>query len=167
MSGVLGAVSWGETAAALYERYQAATDVASRKRLHVLWLIRSGERVAAAARQAGVGERTVVRWLGWYRQGGLGAVLERTPGHGALGAPGRLSEEQQWLLVQESARGTFRTYDDARAWVQERYGVTYRYKGLYSLLHRLGVRPKVPRPMAERADPAAQEAWKKGDSPAP
>lgn len=144
MSGVLRAVTWGETAAALYERYQAA-----------------------AARQAGVGERTVVRWLGWYRQGGLGAVLTRTPGHGAVGAAARLSEEQRWLLVEESARGSFRTYDEARDWVRERYGATYSYQGMYSLLSRLGVRPKVPRPVAEQADLAAQEAWKKGGSRVP
>ena len=166
MSGVLRTVPWGQTAEELYARYRAATDVASRKRLQVLWLVRSGERTSAAARQVGVGERTVVRWLGWYRAGGLDVVLGRTPGHGALGAPARLSEEQQWLLVEESARGAFRTYAEARDWVAQRYGVAYRYKGLYSLLARLGVRPKVPRPSAEQADQEAQEAWKKGGSPA-
>jgi transposase len=46
--------------------------------------------------------------------------------------------------------------------VRAEYGIAYRYKGLYAALRRLGVRPKVPRPVAEKADPAAREAWKQG-----
>lgn len=80
----------------------------------------------------------MVRWLGWYRDGGLTSVLERTPGHAAVGAASRLSEQQKWLLVEESAKGTFRTYDEAREWTHKQYGVAYRYKGMHSLLTRLG-----------------------------
>nr|MDQ3328436.1 helix-turn-helix domain-containing protein [Chloroflexota bacterium] len=94
MSGVIRAVEWAESPEELYERYKGEADIATRKRLHALWLVRSGESARAAATQAGVGERTVVRWLGWYREGGLRSVLDRTPGHAAVGAPSRLSEEQ-------------------------------------------------------------------------
>ncbi len=45
-----------------------------------------------------------------------------------------------------------------------RVGVEYRYKGMYAVLARLRVRPKVPRPAAEKAEPETQEEWKKGDS---
>ncbi len=79
-----------------------------------------------------------------------------------MGAASRLSEQQKWLLVEESAKGTFRTYDEAREWTHKKYGVEYRYKGMYSLLIRLGVRPKVPRPVSEKADAVAQEGWKRG-----
>ncbi len=128
MSGVISAVAWAESEDELYARYKASAEVGARKRLHALWLVRGGSSAREAARQAGVGERTVVRWLGWYRQGGVARVLERVPGHGALGRASRLSEEQKWALVQE--------HD----------GVCYGYKGLYSVLRRAGVRPKVPRP---------------------
>lgn len=166
MSGVIGVVDWDETADELYARYRASSDIRARKRLQTLWLVRSGTSAREAARQAGVGERTVVRWLGWYRVGGLAAVLERMPGHGALGRASRLSEEQKWALVQESAHGRFRTYAEARDWVREHYGVMYGYKGLYSVLQRAGGRPKVPRPRAAQADPVAQEDWKRGAAPA-
>jgi len=66
--------------------------------------------------------------------------------HGALGRAARLTEEQKWALVQESAHGRWRTYAEARDWVQEHYGVGYGYKGLYSVLRRAGVRPKVALP---------------------
>jgi transposase len=155
-------VGWGETAAELEERYRAERDVERRKRLGALWLVRRGDRVGDAGRLVGVGERTVFRWLGWYREAGLAGVLRRVPGHGALGAPHRLTAEQQRRLLAQAERGEFRTYEDARAWVRDTYGVTYRPGGMWSALHRLGVRSKVPRPVAEKADPVAQEAWKQG-----
>lgn len=162
MSGVIKVVEWAETGEELYERYKTEADIKARKRLQVLWLVRTGQSARAAAKQAGVGERTVVRWLGWYREGGLELVLEKVPGHGATGVTSRLSEEQKWLLVEETAKGRFRTYDEAREWVEQEYGVTYRYKGMYSMLGRLGVHPKVPRPISEKADTRIQEEWKKG-----
>lgn len=160
-------VEWAETAEELRGRFVAEADGAKRKRLQALWLVRDGRGVAEAGRLAGVGERTVERWLGWYRAGGLAEVLRRIPGHGAGGAPGRLAPDQQAALLARAAEGAFRTYGEAQAWVAEAFGVAYSYQGMYSVLARLRVHPKVPRPMAAKADPAAQAAWKGGGSPPP
>jgi transposase len=124
--------------------------------------VHRGERVADAGRTVGVGGRTVERWLGWYRAGGLAEVLRRVPGHGAVGQPHRLTAGQQVGVLARCAAGELGTFEEARAWVQAEYGVRYRPGGLYTALRRLGVRPKVPRPVAAKADPAAQEAWKSG-----
>ena len=158
-------VAWTESADELYARFRTEGDGRRRQRLQALWLVRRGDAIADAARVAGVGQRSLERWLGWYRQGGLAAVLERLPGHGARGQPSRLSPAQQQALVAETAQGTLHTYDEARAWVGDQFGVSYSYTGLFSLLARLGVHPKVPRPQAEKADPAAQAAWKGGAVP--
>lgn len=155
-------VEWRESAAELYAQYTAERDVPRRQRLQALWLVRTGMRVGEASQIAGVGQRTLERWLGWYRQGGLAAVLRRLPGHGARGQPGRLTPEQRARLVERASAGGFRTYDEARQWVAAQFGVAYSYQGMYSVLARLGVHPKVPRPMAAKADPAAQAAWKRG-----
>ena len=160
-------VPWTETADALYERYRRERDGRRRQRLQALWLVRRGRRVAEAAHLAGVGQRSLERWLGWYRQGGLGAVLARVPGHGAPGQPSRLTATQQQALVAQTATGAFRTYHEARDWVTAEFGVAYRDKGIYTLLTRLDVPPKVPRPQAAKADPAAQAAWKRGGLPRP
>ena len=155
-------VVWTETAAELEQRYRAERDVERRKRLGALWRVRVGDRIPDAGRVVGVGSRTVDRWLGWYRSGGLDEVLRRVPGHGAVGQPHRLSPAQQEELLTHTGRGEFRTFEEARAWVESTYGVVYRPGGFYTALHRLGVRPKVPRPVAEKADAAAQEAWRAG-----
>ncbi|HVE68193.1 MAG TPA: winged helix-turn-helix domain-containing protein, partial [Solirubrobacteraceae bacterium] len=47
------------------------------------------------------------------------------------------------------------------AWVAERWGVHYTEGGMYALLQRLRCAPKVPRPVHEKADTAAQARWKK------
>jgi transposase len=165
MSGAMKPVAWQQSADELHERYKAERDLEARKRLGALWLVRQGESVSSAAESMGVGRRTLTRWLLWYREeGGLEEVLSRVPGHGALGNECRLSEHQQGELVERAGHGEFRTYEEARRWVEQEWGVEYRYKGMYAVLARLGVRPKVPRPAAEKADPEAQEAWKKGDS---
>ena len=156
------AVAWAETAGELERRYRDERDVERRKRLGALWRVRAGDRVGDAGRLAGVGGRTVERWLAWYRAGGLAEVLRRTPGHGATGQPHRLTAEQRAGLLARCAAGAFRTYEEAREWVAATYGVAYRPGGFYTSLHRLGVRPKVPRPVAEKADPSRQEAWRLG-----
>jgi transposase len=156
------AVAWRETTGELEARYRAERDLERRKRLGALWRVRAGDRVADAGRMVGVGGRTVERWLGWYRVGGLAEVLRRVPGHGATGQPHRLTAEQQAGLLARCAAGEVRTFEEARAWVEAAYGVAYRPGGFYTSLHRLGVRPKVPRPVAEKADPARREAWQQG-----
>jgi len=155
-------VAWTEPADELERQYRAERDVERRKRLGALWRVRVGDRIPDAGRVVGVGSRTVDRWLGWYRRGGLAEVLRRVPGYGAVGQPHRLSAAQQQELLRHVEQGQFRTYEEARAWVETAYGVPYRPGGFYTALHRLGAHPKVPRPVAEKADRAAQEAWRQG-----
>jgi len=155
-------VAWGETADELYGRYRRERDLPARKRLQALWLVRRGDGVVSAAQQAGVGVRTLERWLGWYREGGLDSVLGRVPGHGAKGALGKLTAEQVGRLAQHAGSGEFYTYGEAVEWVRSEYGVGYSYNGIWSLLSRLEIHPKVPRPTAEHADAEVQEAYKKG-----
>ena len=167
MGRTLQEIDWQESAEELYDRYRAERDVQRRKRLQVLWLVRQGRTATAAAKEAGVGVRTVLRWLDWYRAAGLAEVLRRVPGHGARGAACWLSPEQQAALLAQCRRGAFRTYGEAQRWINREFEVPYRYDGIHTLLTRLGVHPKVPRPTATKADPAVQEAWKKGTSATP
>lgn len=158
------AVVWAaaDAVASLQARYRRERQPDVRLRLHGLWLVRAGRSARAAAEVLGVHERTVTRWLGWYRAGGLAAVEGRHAG--GQGAPAFLSAEQREVVAEEVATGRFRTAAEIRHWVWERWGVNYTEGGMYALLKRLRCAPKVPRPVHEQADHLAQARWKKGGS---
>ncbi|MCL4534246.1 MAG: winged helix-turn-helix domain-containing protein, partial [Bacteroidetes bacterium] len=67
-------------------------------------------------------------------------------------------------LVQQATQGNFHTIGEAAKWVEQTYGVHYTYFGMRSLVERLRLKKKVPRPIGAKASMEAQEAWKRGAS---
>jgi transposase len=152
-----------DDAAGLYERYRRERRADVRPRLHALWLVRTGKTTRETSEVLGVDERTVQRWLAWYRTGGLAPLEGRHAG--SQGAPSFLTPEQKAEVAEKVATGRFRTAAEIRRWVAERWGVSYTEGGMYALLKRLRCSPKVPRPIHEKADHLAQVRWKKGGLP--
>jgi transposase len=167
MAGKRVEIAWEaeDTPEALRERYRRQEEGEVRTRLHALWLLRRGWSMTQVAEVVGVHYRTVQRWGGWYRHGGVTEVCAHQGG--GHGQPAWLTPEQEATVGEEAAKGSFTTAADVRRWVAEQFGVTYRSKGIYGLLRRMRCRPKVPRPIHAKADLAAQEAWKKGAAPPP
>ena len=155
-------VGWREedTTGALKAAYLRERDIELRMRLQGLWLLRSGMKLSPVAEIVGVHRRTVQTWVDWYRGGGLPSVLSHKKG--GKGQEAFLTDDAQQHVAQEVSTGRFRTAEEVRNWVVERYGVTYSKGGMYNLLHRLGCSPKVPRPIHERANQQRQANWKKG-----
>ncbi len=156
-------IEWreGDDEGSLKARYQAEKRTEVRVRLHALWLLRTGRQAREVAGIVGVHERSIQYWVCWYRQGGLDEV-----GRHRLGGIGKacwLSAQQQAEVVAQAATGAWHTAEDARQWIAQRFQVTYKPKGVYELLERLGCSPKVPRPLHVKASLEEQEAWKKGD----
>lgn len=155
-------VAWREedTAEALKAAYQGERDLELRTRLHGLWLLRCGWGLSSVAEAVGVHYRTVQRWVGWYREGGVPKVLSHKMG--GKGQVPYLTAEAEVEVAKEVATGRFRTALEIREWIAEQYGVTYKEGGAYSLLGRLRCSPKVPRPVHAKADQEQQSSWKKG-----
>jgi transposase len=154
-------IAWQEDEVTLWQRYRGELDPDLRTRWHALWLLRQGRSVTETAALVGVHRRSVQRWLSWYRQGGLAAVAQHRQG-GRQGRTAYLTAEQQAHLTAETARGTIRTVGEAVRWVEQQFGVAYTDWGMRSVLQRLKIGKKVPRPLAAKADLEAQEAWKRG-----
>lgn len=151
--------------ATLKAAYQKERRADVRPRLHALWLLRDGRSVREVAALVGVHERSVQRWVGWYRNGGVATV--RAHRQAGTGQTAFLTAEQQARLQAEAATGTFRTAADAQRWIEQEFGVGYRPGGMYALLGRLRIQPKVPRPVNPKTDQVAQAAWNKGGSRTP
>ena len=81
---------------------------------------------------------------------------------GGVGKPSYLTPTQQAEVV--AAAGQFATAQAVRDWIEVRFGVVYTVDSMYSLLPRLGIRLKTPRPRHTQAAPQAQAAWKKEGS---
>jgi transposase len=165
MAGKRAEIAWEEqdTPEALRERYRKEAEGEVCTRLHALWLLRTGWGMEQVAGVVEAHYRTVQRWLGWYRHGGVAEVC--THHGGGHGQPAWLTPEQESAVAEEAAKGAFTTAAEARRWVAQQFGVTYRPKGIYGLLRRVRCRPKVPRPIHTKADLETQEAWKKGAVP--
>ena len=167
MRGRAFEVTWPEedTSEALKAAYQGERDIKLRTRLHGLWLLRSGWRLASVAAAVGVHYRTVQRWVGWYRDGGVEKVVSHKMG--GKGQEPFLSDEAQEQVAQEVGTGRFRTAGEIGDWIAEQYGVTYKIGGVYSLMRRLRCAPKIPRPVHAKTDQEQQASWKKGGSNKP
>lgn len=136
-----------ESAADLKAKLKAEAHPLKRPRLHVLYLLKSGQaryRQEAAA-LVGVSRNSVGDWLDAYAAGGLVALLtvKTAPGH-----PPALTPEQLTRLTEALARPEgFASYGAVQEWIADELGVSMQYHAVHTLVHdKLGARLKVPRP---------------------
>ncbi len=153
-----GAVA--ELAACLKSEKRAVNQV---RRRAVLGVAR-GEHVPAVAKALSVAERAVRNWVHRYNKSGLSGLQD-----GRRGRECQLSAEDQARLKERIWAGP-RSEDavcslrgeDVRRILKDEFGVEYAPSGVYYLLHhQLGFSYLKPRPIHRKADPQAQEAFKK------
>ena len=159
------AINWAteDTEAAPHTAFRMARDPRAALRGQALWRRRQGHSERETATLLGVHERSVRRWVAWYRTEGLAGVLAHKAA--GRGKPALLTAAQRTALVEQLTTGAVPTAQEAVAWVTAEFGVTYQRGGMYTLLQRLCCRPKVPRPQNPRTSPETQAAWKKAGSP--
>jgi transposase len=150
------------------EQLQSLADRAAGKtrflRLRAVILALGGRTAPEIAAALGAGRRTVQEWVARYNAEGLDGLDDR-PGRGR---PCRLSAPQLERLrrridagpTPEDGTCTLRG-PEIRALLEREFGVAYSLPAVYFLLHRLGYEPLDPRPRHLKADPEAQEGFKK------
>jgi len=154
-------VEWKHSEEELRQLYNQEKHVERRTRYHALWLIRGGRSMKEVAQIVDRHYDTICRWMDWYRDSGLSEVANRLPGQ-AGGAEPYLKPEQESQLIKRANAGAFRTAREIQQWLKVQFDVDYTHKGVYSLLERLEIVWKVPRPTNPKANADQQENWKKG-----
>ena len=134
-------------------------------RVRSIILTRRGWTAERVADALGCSLRSVRQWLADYRDGGVEALKD-------LPRPGRpcaLAEADRERFLARIHAGP--TADDGvcalrgediRRILADEFGARYSLAGVYALLHRLGQSSLVPRPRHRKADPEAQEEFKRG-----
>lgn len=119
------------------------------------------DEIAAAVHRA---RQFVDKWVGRYRDGGIGALVPRRQ----PGAIPKLTIQQQkevceMLDAGPSPQEALAAYNGPilREKIEQRFGKVYSLAGVYKLLHRLGFNDLMPRPTHPDTDPAKLEAFKK------
>ena len=125
---------------------------------------------AKIAQLTGDDPRSIRRWVKRYNHGGLDALVDAP----RSGRPPKLPRDQEQAFKDRIDAGP--TEDDMAAGIsvmhgqdyqrilKDEFGKVYCLNGVYELLHRLGYSWLMPRPQHEKADPQAQEDFKKASS---
>lgn len=154
------------TIAELEQRYRGAGDPVARSQWQIVWLLASGMATAEVARVTGYSVRWVQEIARRYRAGpaALGDRRHSNPGAAPL-----LNQEQQEALRAAlrgpAPDGGLWSCRTVAGWMSQILGRPVSTQRGWEWMRRLGFTPQRPRPRETRADPAAQEAFKKGDLP--
>lgn len=134
------------------------------QRLRIVLLAKQGFTAPEIATLTGLSRRSVQVWVARYNGEGL-AGLNTKPGRGRK--PPLTPEQEQQLRrrldagpLPEDGVCTLRGKDVQRV-LQQEFGQLRSLNAVYALLHRLGYSSLVPRPAHPKADPDAQENFKK------
>lgn len=147
-------------------RYRGATDPVLRSHWQIIWLLAQGH----ATREVAAMTHYSVKWIRQvaqrYREAGPAAMGDRRHGNPGGRARALLSGEQREQLRQALAGpapdGGLWTGRQVAHWMTEVLGRPVGTQRGWEALRQVGVTLQQPRPGEVRADPAAQEAFKKG-----
>jgi len=152
-------------------RREAERDGAYRvaKRLHAVLLNADGKSSGQIAWTLKSPRSKVSEWLANYEEHGEEAVLEGQ----RSGRPARLSRNQRSALADIIESGPVAYGLDAGIWTSpmiarvcaEEFGVTFHPGHVRKLLPGMGFSVQRPRRLLARADPAAQDRWRRRTYP--
>jgi transposase len=151
----------------LEHRYRRADDPVARSQWQIVWLLAGGAATAEVARSTGYSVNWIREIARRYREEGATGIGDRR--HGNPGAAPLLDERQQERLREAlggpAPDGGLWTCRSVAAWIGATIGHPVDPTRGWEWMRRLGFTPQRPRPRETRADPEAQEAFKKGGSP--
>ena len=148
-------------------RKEAEADGAHRvaRRIHAVLLNHDGLSSGAIAHVLDAPRSKVSQWLGDYEQFGLEALLEGQ----RSGRPGQLSAPPQRQLADIMDSGPQAYGFLSGVWsapmvtrvLEEEFAIRYTDRHVRRVLHELGFSVQRPKRVLARADPEAQNRWRR------
>lgn len=143
---------------------------AAARRMLALALVMEGADRATAARSCGMDRQTLRDWVHRYNAQGLAGLEDKLP----PGRPSTLTEKQKQGLIALVEAGPQAGKDKVVRWrrvdlrdrLEQDFGLVVHERTVGKLLAALGYRRLSVRPFNPKADPVAQELFKKVSRPA-
>jgi len=157
------------SASDLRQASSRSKSAAAARRMLALALVMEGADRATAARSCGMDRQTLRDWVHRYNSQGLAGLENKTP-------PGRsstLTEKQKQGLIALVEAGPQAGKDKVVRWrrvdlrdrLEQDFGLVVHERTIGKLLAALGYRRLSVRPFNPKADPVAQELFKKVSQP--
>jgi len=148
----------------LLKMYKTESNSRLAHRIHGIYLAYNGHTCAEIMKITGAGRRTIQQWVEKYNDGGIEELKDKP----RPGQPTKLPRDMEEQFRQRIASGPSKqdgvyvlNGPAIKRLLEREFGVIYSLWGVYDLLHRLGYSCLCPRPQHEKADPKAQQEFKK------
>lgn len=151
------------TRSELEQQYRKADDPVERSHFQVIWLLAQGKRVREVAEVTDYCANWIRILARRYNQEGPLALADQRQ-HNAGASPLLSGAHQQLLqqvLVQAPADGGLWSGPKVALWMGEQLGRIISPQRGWEYLKRVGFSLQMPRPRHHKADPAAQELFKR------
>lgn len=134
-----------------------------RRRLAASEDLKSGMKQSDVARKYGVNPSSVTRWKRMFEEEGMEGLKQRK----APGKESKLSEEQQESLKEIILQGAAAYGYKTDLWtlkrvahvIKKEFDVSYHFRSLSDVLHRMGLSPQKPARIAAERNQAAVQTW--------
>ena len=136
-----------------------------RRRLAAGEDLKSGMKQSDVARKYGVNPSSVTRWKRMLEEEGMEGLKQRK----APGKESKLSEEQQESLKEIILQGAAAYGYKTDLWtlkrvahvIEKEFNVSYHFRSLSDVLHRMGLSPQKPARRSAERNQAAVQTWLK------
>ena len=154
-----------EAKAVLRAEIHRTNETRLQHRLHCILLICDGKTCAEVVALFGDSLRAVQYWVKRYNEAGI----EGLRGPTRMGRIPRLLPEDKGILAQDLRRSPRELGYTQNLWdgnllshhLKQKFNIELKIRQCQNLFHQLGFRRRKPRPVIAKADPEAQEAYKK------
>ena len=151
----------------LLKLYKSQSNPRLARRMHGIYLAVKGYSCPKIMEITGAKRRTIQQWVHRYNKNGIDSLPDKP----RSGQPTKLPREQEPAFCKRIEAGPTKTDTISvlngpaiQRLLEREFGTVYSLRGVYDLLYRLGYSCLCPRPRHEKADPQAQQEFKKTSS---